>query len=170
MVTKKNTPTKCYITSYENPTLDPFLMANGFGKGIIMFAVPSQGILFRCRVTGTGINLEFAALFALLRFLESSVGDRRPASIRVFSSNPEFIFSFSGKGRHLSPGSSREKQLRKFSELMKIAVGYVELADNYCLTSTADYPSLPDNARPYITPERSSKETDFGPFQKGLIF
>ena len=116
---------------------------NGLTKNLVIFSIPSLGIHFKCRVEGEPIELEFAAFFSLLKFIETSFGKKKVKAIKVFSSNPEFIFSFSGNSKHLSKGSEKFNLLHQYANKISIAVGLVEKIKNRALTPTSEYPSLP---------------------------
>ena len=60
-----------YIAAYRIPSLDPYLEKLGFSKGMILFSIPELGIVFRCRVDGRLIDLEFGAFFALLKIIQT---------------------------------------------------------------------------------------------------
>ena len=42
------------------------------GSGVISFAIPDWGVQFRARQAGTALECEYAALVALLRFVETN--------------------------------------------------------------------------------------------------
>ncbi len=160
---------KCYICGLINRQIDPYLEANGFTHGILSFSIPDFGILFRCRTEGQPIDLEFAAFFALMEFIRGKLTDQQISSIQVFSSNPEFVFAFTGESPHLKPGTARRKLLDEHAAKVKIAIGYIKPLENQALVSTADYPSMPEGHRIHITYEPPEfKRVEFKPFQKGI--
>ncbi len=160
---------KCYIYGLVNREIDPFLESNGFTHGILSFSMPDYGILFRCRTDGRSIDLEFAAFFALLEFIRSKLGSEKITSVQVFSSSPEFVFSFTGESPHMKPGTARRRLLDEHAAKLKIAVGYIKPIENQALISSADYPSIPEGRRIEITNEPAEfKRAEFKPFQRGL--
>ncbi|MDD3732039.1 MAG: hypothetical protein PHU88_06655 [candidate division Zixibacteria bacterium] len=160
----------CFIGAIHNHLIDPFLEENGFTRGLVVFAIPELGVLFKCRVEGELIELEFAAFFSLLKFLSSSLAREKINNIRIFSSNPEFVFSFTGKGKHLGPDSPKLKILKQYTSYMKIAVCFIQQIKHRALLSPADYPSLPENHEVKLDFDFDEKRKfNIKPFQKGVI-
>ena len=166
---KKNRPVICYISSVINSNIDSALEQNGFSHGLIIFAIPDYGILFRCRAEGDRIALEFGAFFSLLRFLKTYLEKEKIGSVVIRSSYPEFVFSFAGHGRHLAKGSERELLLREYTKGMSVSVEYSVPFKNRCLLSPADYPSVPVAQRPVLKPDwNDRKKNSIKPFQRGI--
>jgi hypothetical protein len=160
----------CYIGAVLKRSLDPFLEKNGFARGLISFAVPEFGILFKCCVEGEPVELEFAAFFSLLKFLTTTLAGEKIKSIRVFSSMPEFVFSFTGKGKYLAENSPKYKMLREYSSKMAIAISFIEKKNNRSLISPADYPSLPEGQAVKLDYDYYKKQKiKIKPLQKGII-
>lgn len=162
-------PLRCYIAAFNNARLDPFLESHGFSKGIVCFAIPDYGILFRCRSQGRVVDLEFGAIFSLLEFIRAKLKDENIKSVQVYSSNPELVFAFTENSPHMQKGSPRRLLLNEFARTMKIAVGYVKPGDNRALISPAEYPSLPaDKSLKLHLDPKELKKIEFRPFQKGV--
>jgi len=166
---KPDGPVKCYIAGFHHPQMDPFYESNGFARGITLFAIPSHGILFKCRVDGDRTDLEFAAFFALLRFISTKLKDEKIKQVMVLSSDPEFVFSFAGRGRHIGKGSARDRLLREHSQNFKISVSYVQPQNNAALTPLADFPSIPRDRKPVLRPDTDDQNRhEFKPIQRGI--
>jgi hypothetical protein len=160
---------KCYVAVLQNLHVDSYLEQNGFCRGLLAFAIPSHGILFRCRADGTAIDLEFAAFFSLLEFLSSDLRDEPAKNILVLSSTPEFVFSFSGASQHLQEGNERHRLLAEHSRRFRLSIQYIEPFNNKALFSPGDYPSLPAaNLLKLKTSDRNFGKQSFKPFQKGI--
>jgi hypothetical protein len=170
MSTASESVTKCYIGHQENLVLDPFLEGHGFARTIISFAVPSQGVLFRCRAGGSSLDLEFAALFALLKFLKESARKGSLSRLQILSSYPEFIFAFTGSTPHLHRGSARELLLREYNHRFKMRIGYVEPINNRAYILTSDFPSFPSDREAELNPDPGSPGSEFKPYQRGVDF
>ncbi len=159
----------CYIAAFANSRLDPFLESNGFSRGMICFAIPAFGILFRCRTEGRLIDLEFSALFSLLEFIKSKLGGEKVGSVKVFSSNPELVFAFTEKSPHMRKGTPRRTLLDQYAKAMRIAVGYTKPAENRALVSPAEYPSVPAGREVRLEIDKGElNKIEFKPFQKGI--
>ena len=166
---KHKEPLKTFISSYQIPKLDPFLEKNQFCNGMILFSVPEFGILFRCRAEGKLIDMEFAAFFALLKFITTDLKAEKIREIIVCSSNPEFVFSFTGNSPNLKGNSSRMQFVKDYQKKMSIKIAYIEPQKNKSLISAADYPSLPKEYNVILKKENSRlSEVSFKPFQKGI--
>lgn len=160
----------CYIGAVLKRSLDPFLAENGFARGLISFALPEFGILFKCCIEGEPVELEFAAFFSLLKFLTTTLSGEKIKSIRVFSSMPEFVFSFTGKGKYLSEDSLKYKMLKDYSSKLAISISFIEKKNNRSLISPADYPSLPEDQVIKLDYDfNKEKQIKIKPFQKGII-
>ncbi len=166
---KYKKPLTVFISSYQIPRLDPFLEKNEFCNGMILFSVPEFGILFRCRAEGELIDMEFAAFFALLKFITTDLKSEKIRDIIVCSSNPEFVFSFTGNSPNLKGNSSRMQLVKDYQKKMNIKIGYIESLKNKSLISAADYPSMPKEYNIILSKEKSRfNESSFKPFQKGI--
>lgn len=162
-------PVDCYIAAYHNSHMDPYFEKRGFSRGLILFAIPSYGILFRCRAEGDTVDLEFGAFFALLRFVKTRLEKQKISKLVVYSSNPEFVFSFAGYGRHIARGSARDKLIREYGQTFNVAVSYVEPRKNQSLVASADFPSMPAGRElPFKPASDDSARGEFKPILKGL--
>ena len=160
---------RCYVASVSSAHLDPFLEREGFGHGLVMFAVPDIGLMFRCRAEGERIDLEFGAFFSLLKFLKTYLVTDTIRDLYVCSSNPEFVLSFRPNSRHLATGTTREVLLREYLRDFRIHVAFVEPQHNRCLVSPVEYPSLPEGVKTVLKPNvKSDKRSEFKPFQRGI--
>jgi hypothetical protein len=162
-------PVSAYVSAVNRPHADNYLATNGFCQGMVLFAMPDYGILFKCLAEGRPIDLEFGAFFALLRFVQTSLAGEKISELSVFSSNPEFVFAFTGKSRHLTEGTERERLLKEHLHKLAVDVSYIEPWRNQTHASPADYPSLPAGKKVLV----KSKLTDldsrsFKPIQKGI--
>jgi len=162
-------PLKCYIAAFTNAKMDPYLESNGFSKGMICFAIPALGILFRCRTEGRIIDLEFSALFSLLEFIKSKLENEKVKSVQVLSSNPELVFAFSDKSPHMRKGTARRALLDQYARIMRIAVSYSRPVENRALLSPAEYPSLPVDRNVNLDIDKNElTKVEFKPIQKGI--
>ena len=160
---------KCYTGAYFSGGIDPMLAANDFARGVILFAIPDYGILFRCRAHGSLVDLEFGAFFGLLRFIKTHLGEEGIKAVKVLSSNPEFVFAFTGKSRHLTGNQKREKLLREYSREFTMAMAYIKRADNKVFLSPADFPSMPAGARVRFQPRQfANRKPRIRPFYRGI--
>jgi hypothetical protein len=158
----------CYLAAIRNDRIDPELHRRGFCKGMLIFAIPSLGVQYKCRAEGQLVDLEFAALFTLLRFIKSKLKEEGIKRVKVISSNPEFVFSFTGNSKHLTKNSKRWFNLARCKKDLNLAVGFIEPAMNRAFVSPADYPSIPRAVKPIIQPDQFDNEPRFKQFQRGI--
>jgi hypothetical protein len=162
-------PVDCYIHSFANSQLEPYLERNGFGRGMLIFAIPEFGVLFKCRAEGDPLDLEFGAFLSLMRFIKKSLGREKIRALHLHSSSPEFVFSFTDKQLLLAAHPERMKALAEYASGISISVSYIRKLDNKAVVPAADYPSAPLNQTPVIRPsEDDPGKTQFKPFQKGI--
>ncbi len=149
--------------------MEAYLEKNGFARGLIIFAIPSYGVLFKCRANGSRIDMEFASFFALLRFIKNSLGKERIKKVRIHSSNAEFVFSFAQTGIHLTGRPRRQKMLAEYQKEFDISIGYIARTGNKALIPPTEYPSTPLFQTPIFKPgNKGEKSQGFKPIQKGL--
>ncbi|MBI5265707.1 MAG: hypothetical protein HY851_00595 [candidate division Zixibacteria bacterium] len=168
-MTKTGTATTAYIAAIERPIIDQYLGQQGFSKGLILFAVPDYGIVFKCLADGSPVDLEFGAFFALLKFVETSLAAEKISQLHILSSNPEFVFAFTGHSGHLTPGSSREQLLEQHARQLKFDVAYIEPWNNQTRVSVVDFPSVPEGRKVTVKSKLTTgRVVGFKPLQKGI--
>jgi hypothetical protein len=159
----------CYISAFHNTRIDSFLERHGFTRSLLAFAIPDLGILFKCRADSESIDLEFAAFFALLKFIKTSLKEQQIKDILVHSSNAEFVFAFVAGSSHLVDGSPRKKLLREYVNGLNVAVTYVEPYKNKTRVPPDDCPKFPGDKQPVLKPEAADwRSQGFQPFQRGI--
>jgi hypothetical protein len=169
---KKQSPSRsvdCYIGAVRRPLADQFLTRQGMSRGMVMYGIPEYGVQFKCRADGSLIDLEFAAFLTLLKYITTSLKSENIRNVVVHSSNPQFVFAFTGRTPHLVKGSARERLIREFTKTIQVAVKFVPPAENRSLISPADYPSLPAGAAGSLSPDlEESRAARIRPFQRGI--
>lgn len=162
-------PLECFIAAFKAPLKEEYLEVRGFSRGMILFAIPSYGVLFRCRADGELIDLEFGAFFALLRFIRTSLGKEDVGNLRVMSSNPEFVFTMMNRGPGLDDRPKRKKMLMKYLSHFELQTALIPSHRNQAFRPPADFCTTPAHLQSPIRPARSgSPRARFRPIQKGL--
>jgi hypothetical protein len=160
----------CYIGALSRPFQEVYLEINGFTRGMVLFAIPSYGVLFKCRAGGDLLDLEFAAFFALLRFVKTSLAKERITTIRVHSSNPHFVFTLVNDGPLITARPGRRKMYEDYLSKFEIEVRLIPRCKNQARMSPTDLPSIPKEQTPPLKPRTGSRSRGrFRPIQKGLI-
>ncbi|RKX23594.1 MAG: hypothetical protein DRP45_10155, partial [Candidatus Zixiibacteriota bacterium] len=85
----------------------------GFAQGMILFAIPEHGLLFKCCAEGDSLDLEFGAFFAALRFINESLAGEKIKQVRVHTSNPVFLSAVTNGSRQVTGNPKRKKMLDK---------------------------------------------------------
>ena len=159
----------CYIAGFTRPISDNSLRTRGMATGMVTFAIPAYGVLFKCRARGERLELEVGALLALLRFLGTSLKDENITKIRLLTSDAHLVFRLAHDRAHLTPRVGRQKKLERYFRTVDVIGAYVAARNNRALQSPADLPSLPQGQEsPIKLPERSKPDTTFGPFRSGV--
>lgn len=162
-------PVVAYIGAVNHPLADQSLEQKGLCHGLVMFAVPDLGIQFRCRAEADRLRLEIGAFFSLLRFLKTRLPKVKIEALEVRSSLPEFVFSLGGKIGPFAKDTEWSRLLAEYLPDMQITTRYVEPRLNRCLLPPSEFPSVPETAKPLLTPtwEDRTKFT-IKPFQRGI--
>jgi len=165
----KPKPLDCYIGSFTRPLQEAYLEANGFSRGMILFSIPSHGVLFKCRADGDLLDLEFGAFFSLLRFIKTSLAKEKITSIRVHSSNCEFVFALKNNSRQVQGRRQRARMLKEYRNLFDIQTSLVSAIKNQTSVAPGDFSSTPKDQTPSIKPRPGKRsKIRFGPIHKGL--
>lgn len=162
-------PIDCFIGSFSRPLKEAYLTAHGFSRGMILFAIPGFGVLFKCRAEGDLLDLEFGAFFALLRFIKTSLAGEKIKSVNVHSSNPEFVFALMNNGEQISHRPERVRMLDQYRETLDIHVSLVPALKNRTGVPPGEFPSTPRDQTPALRPKTSDlSRIRFKPIQKGV--
>ena len=165
----KTPPLEIHIGSFHNQSIDPILEASGFTHGMLAFSLPSLGISFKCRASGSQLDLEFGAFFSALKFVQTKIKKQKIKRVRVCSSLPEFVFSFMPGSKNMAPDSTRYKMLKEYAKSLQVEVSFVELHQNQTRLSPGDFPLLPKGQKPVLKPNYGDiKKISSRPFQKGI--
>lgn len=169
-MSENSAPVDCYLGSFSRQLEETYLQDNGFSRGMIMFAIPCHGVLFKCRAEGNLLDLEFGAFFSLLRFVKTSLVKEKIKAVRVHSSNPVFVYSILNEGSLLKSRRRRYNMFRQYMSQFNIEVALVPARRNQAFTPPLDFPSIPKNQTPPLKPRAADNQrVRFRPIQKGII-
>jgi hypothetical protein len=159
----------CYIASFKRPLKESCLEREGIAQGMVLFAIPSYGILFKCRARGTLRELEVGALLALLRFLDTSLKEEKITKIKVHSSTPDIVFSLVHRRHELTSRQGRQKKLDRHFRKFEIMAAYAPPGRNRALAGPEDLPSVPQGQKSPLSPAgREKRKPRLEAIRKGV--
>lgn len=162
-------PLDCYIASVCDRLSDKALARAGFSRGLLLFAIPDMGIMFRCRADGSAKALEYGALLALLHFIKSDLSEEKIERLLVLSSNPDIVFGLGREEDSADQTSSFQSLYAELSGKYKLTVAYIDPLRNHAFCPAADFPSLPKGTIPSLRPDRKKwQKLSFKPLQMGI--
>ena len=129
---------KCYVSGK--------LLANEKNQGIISFAVPEYGVLFRCNTAGSHADLEIIAFLSFLRFTEHNKNLFTKKELHVFSDFPPLVYLMN-KG--IVNGNGMEvvlRQAEKFTKGLSYKVKWIDEQQNRAGRSIREIPDMPSNS------------------------
>jgi hypothetical protein len=97
---------KCYF--YGSNLLDDKLTRN---QGIISFAIPDYGVVFRAQQYGNTYECEYAAVLALIKFIRLNYSHFRSAKPRFLTDSAMVVYQVKGR-------VNTTKQLKRFRDLV----------------------------------------------------
>ena len=114
--------------------------------GVVSFAVPELGLLFRCSATGSRTDLEFIAFLSFLRFAEHNQEIFKKRELHIFTDFPILMYLMNNG---LSSGLEADAVLREARRAMKYVtykVKWIEAHMNRAAGSVSDIPDMPADA------------------------
>ena len=111
-------------------------------NGLIGFAVPDLGILFKERYFGTHYELEYISLLALLRFIEKNYKAFEGQKLNVLCSSPLLVYQ-------MTENTLCQKELERHRNLalaykkkLKFSLSWVPESQNRAQNGMIDFPPL----------------------------
>lgn len=111
-------------------------------NGLISFAIPDLGILFKARYFGSHYELEYISLLALLRFIEKNYKAFEGQKIDVLCSSSLLVYQ-------MSESSLCQKELERHRNLalaykkkLKFSLSWVPESENRAQNGMMDLPPL----------------------------
>jgi len=127
-------------------------------NGLISFAIPDLGILFKARYFGSHYELEYISLLALLRFIEKNYKAFEGQKINVLCSSSLLVYQ-------MSENTVCQKELERHRNLalackkkLKFSLSWVPESENRAQNGMMDLPPL-----------KKSFDFNFEDIQKKLV-
>jgi hypothetical protein len=127
---------KCYVSGRPN--------AGDSGRGVVSFAVPDYGILFRSLAEGSRMDLEMIALLSFLRFAVHNQDVFGSPELHICTDYDTLAAMMEPVNPSAKPGSL-QREARKIAGKLRYKVLLVASEANRAAGSVADIPDLPAN-------------------------
>jgi len=128
---------KCYFYG-TNSTDD----ADALGSGIISFAIPDIGVVYRTKCKGDRIECEYMALFALLEFLDSNSETMTNQNLDLLGDSAVVVYQLNGKMPVFSRIIEYYKRIERYRDKLKFKVSWTPTSLNRAAMSLPDLPPL----------------------------
>lgn len=126
---------KCYISGR--------LLPGESRQGIVSFAVPEYGILFRCQAEGSRIDLEVIALMIFLRFADHNIPIFGKKNLQILTDSPVLAFIMNHKSGGGKGVETVRKEAREFAKKMAFEIALIDSKSNRASKSVANIPEMP---------------------------
>lgn len=130
---------KCFVSGRH--------VSNEESRGVVCFAVPEYGILFRCSAEGTRSDLELIAFLSFLRFAEHNRTIFAPKELHIFTDFPLLMFLLNNKEVAQGGMLTILKQAEKFCKNFQVRVKWIDPKDNRAAGSVNDIPTMPTDSK-----------------------
>lgn len=112
------------------------------GVGIISFAIPDIGVVYRTKCKGDRIECEYMALFALLEFLDSNSEAMTNQNLDLLGDSAVVVYQLNGKMPVFSRLIEYYRRIEQFRDKLKFKVSWTPTSLNRAAMSLPDLPPL----------------------------
>jgi len=130
-----NDTLKCYVAGSKPD--------NTSKSGIISFAVPEYGIIFRCGVEGTLTDLNIIAFLTFLRFAEHNKDIFKKRELHIFTDFPLLVYLMNDGSASVKGLGAVRKQAEKYARGFLFKVKWINRRDNRAAQPVNSIPILP---------------------------
>jgi hypothetical protein len=164
---------KCFISAKTNP-VDPAehqdrtvrqngFILNGFTmNGLVSFAIPDLGILFRTSYPGSHYELEYMSLLSLLRFIELNRSAFKNHKIEIFSTSSLLVYQ-------VNQNAFCEKELERYKNLaiayknmLNFSLSWIPQSENRAEKGMLDLPPLKNSFKMNLSFDTESRDESPG--------
>ena len=128
---------KCYFHG-----INPSEEAGTREGGIISFAVPDIGVIYRTRCTGDRLECEYLALAALLEFLDSNSDIIANQNLEILGDSAVVVYQLNGKIPVLSRVLKHYRRIEQYKNRLKFKVSWIPQSLNRAAMTLPDLPPL----------------------------
>ncbi len=126
--------------------------------GLVGFAIPDLGVLFKARYLGSHYQLEYVSLLALARFIESNGSAFKGQKLSFHCSSPLLVYQMTQK-------SLCQKEVERYRDL---ALAYKRKLD-FSLSWVPESQNPAQNGMMELPPVKTQIDFNFDEIQKKLV-
>ncbi len=127
-------------------------------NGLISFAIPDLGILFKTRYFGSYYELEYISLVALLRFIELNLKAFQNQKLNVLCSSPLLVYQMSENAVCQKEVAPHRNLALAYKKKLKFSLSWVPESENRAQNRMMNLPPL-----------KNSYDFNFEDIQKKLM-
>ncbi len=129
---------KCYVSGRPVP--------KDSKEGIVSFAVPEYGILFRCAAEGTRADLEIIAFLSFLRFVEHNKDIFKKRELHIFTDFPPLAYLMDKQVVSQRGMETVLRQAQKYGKSLVYKVVWIDTKRNRAAGPVGSIPDLPEGS------------------------
>lgn len=130
---------KCYVSGRH--------FSESEKRGVVCFAVPEYGILFRCSAEGARTELEIISFLSFLRFAGHNRDIFARKELHIFTDFPLLMYVMNNKAVAQGGMATVLKQAEKFCKEFQVRVKWIDPKDNRAAGSVNDIPAMPVDSK-----------------------
>jgi hypothetical protein len=156
---------KCYIAARTN-LRDKSVRQ----PGLVSFAIPDLGVLFRVRGIGSHYELEYMSLLSLLRFIELNRSAFQNHNIHIYSTSSLLVYQVN-QNAFCQKELERHKNLAvAYKNVLKFSLSWIPQSDNRAENGMLDLPPLKNSFKMDLSFDSGLKaEGQHGAFDLGSL-
>jgi hypothetical protein len=126
---------KCFVSGRHLP--------GDSQHGVVSFAVPEYGILFRSLAKGGRADLEIIAFLSFLRFAEHNIEIFKRKQLNIFTDFPILAFIVNDESRSIPGVEAVRQEAAKKAKVLRFEVVLIDTESNRAAGSADDIPVMP---------------------------
>jgi hypothetical protein len=134
------------------PRIKCFILAKTHGhdkerkqSGLVSFAIPDLGIIFKTRYLGSHYELEYMSLLALFRFIELNSKAFKDLKLHVFCSSPLLVYQMTEKTPCQREVERHRNLALAYKKKYRFSLSWVPENENRAQNGVMDLPPLKDS-------------------------
>jgi len=128
---------KCFITAKTN-SQDKSVRQNG----LVSFAIPDWGILFRAFCVGSYYQLEYMSLLSLLRFVELNRPAFENQKIDIYSTSSILVYQVSQNAFCQKEIAKHKNLVIAYKNIIDFSINWIPQSENRAESGMMDLPPL----------------------------